>query len=687
MPARVSPKNLVARPDRVDFRDRAYAPPLRSLPAHWPPRHIIDRNLAGYRPYILDQGSEGACTGFGLAAVINFIYWSAWRERQIAGNGAPEEAPPQVSPHMLYHNARLYDEWEGSDYEGSSCRGAMKGWHKHGACGLDLWVRSAKTQAPAWREDAAKRPLGAYYRVDAKSIADMQAAIYEVRSLYCSADVHEGWTKPADRTVIDDVPIARIRHQKKLVGGHAFALIGYTPEGFIVQNSWGPGWGTHGFAILTYQDWIENGYDAWVAAVGAPMSISAPDSAGRGSLASAVMSSGLAKSSKAANLATAAIQPWSEGRAYEHAIVVGNDGKLMQRLVGSKDAETALKFVLDENVKAKGHANLALYVHGGLNSEDAAIKRVRKLGPWFDANGIHPVFVIWRTGLMESLSAIAADEIAKYEDKLKELRSKGIGEIVEKAVDALKEAKDRAFEVAAEKLIGKAVWTQIKQNAAMASPAGKLLPKIAGLIAAHGDMQKHLLGHSAGSLVIGHLLDAAAGKPGVNFASCGLYAPACTMRFAVDMFGKAMSKDAPLGRGKLTIDALTDVAEVNDTVGPYGKSLLYLVSRALESVHKMPLLGLELALANGAVKKPGMELADELKKVQKAWKERLLDTNRVEIRMHAGPKIRTSTTQRETIAHGTFDNDIDVVNASLVRILGLKSESELPRRITDLAGF
>jgi hypothetical protein len=78
MPARLGKQNLVARPDRVDFRDRPYQPPLRSLQAQYPTDDLIEKFLDTYvnDENILDQGQEGACTGFGLAAVVNYIYWS-----------------------------------------------------------------------------------------------------------------------------------------------------------------------------------------------------------------------------------------------------------------------------------------------------------------------------------------------------------------------------------------------------------------------------------------------------------------------------------------------------------------------------------------------------------------------------------------------------------------------------------
>jgi hypothetical protein len=40
---------------------------------------------------------------------------------------------------------------------------------------------------------------------------------------------------------------------KKANGGHAVAIIGYTPGHFIIRNSWGPGWGDKGFAYASYE--------------------------------------------------------------------------------------------------------------------------------------------------------------------------------------------------------------------------------------------------------------------------------------------------------------------------------------------------------------------------------------------------------------------------------------------------
>jgi hypothetical protein len=120
----ISKRVFNARPDTVDFRDRIYQPALIEVP----PRRDLDE----YRRFgvpVLDQGTEGACTGFGLVAVANYLL----RRREIE----PDVSP--ASARMLYEMARRYDEWEGEAYEGSSARGAMKGWHKHGVCAEEIW--------------------------------------------------------------------------------------------------------------------------------------------------------------------------------------------------------------------------------------------------------------------------------------------------------------------------------------------------------------------------------------------------------------------------------------------------------------------------------------------------------------------------------------------------------------------
>src|SRR6185295_12089471 len=150
-------RRLDARADTLDFRDRMYEPTLIEVPTERP----LETYLKAHVP-ILDQGKEGACTGFGLATVIHYLL----RTRKIV----PDRG--EVSPWMLYDMARRYDEWPGEKYEGASARGAMKGWHKHGVCSMSNWPKEDR-DPDRYRirfAEALRRPLGAYLRVNHKDV-------------------------------------------------------------------------------------------------------------------------------------------------------------------------------------------------------------------------------------------------------------------------------------------------------------------------------------------------------------------------------------------------------------------------------------------------------------------------------------------------------------------------------------
>ncbi len=139
-------------PDSIDLRDRPYIPSIRIIPAEvFAPKVRIP---------VLNQRQTNACTGFALASVIYHL--------QLAAKRKP--AQYEVSPFMLYSMARRYDEFPGSPGAdtGSSLRGAMKGWYKHGVCAAQLWreldmpepIADDKDALHDWWLDAAR---GIYY--------------------------------------------------------------------------------------------------------------------------------------------------------------------------------------------------------------------------------------------------------------------------------------------------------------------------------------------------------------------------------------------------------------------------------------------------------------------------------------------------------------------------------------------
>lgn len=100
-------------------------------------------------------------------------------------------------------------------------------------------------------------------------------------------------------------------------------------------------------------------------------------------------------------------------------------------------------------------------------------------------------------------------------------------------------------------------------------------------------MELHLASHSAGTILLGHMLDDI--DPEAPTGSATLFAPACPWASPpATMAARWIAGAAP---GGLHFHALSDENERGDKVGPYGKSLLHLVSRALEAPRKQPPLG------------------------------------------------------------------------------------------------
>lgn len=709
---------LDARPDRLDLRDRIYRSPLRSLPARWPLDADVKRLLPAYTKAgrILNQGNEGACTGFGLACVTNYLYWLRHLD-------TPRASPPEpVSARMFYELARLYDEWPGQDYEGSSCRGALKGWHKHGVCSSKLWPYPIDKQgdgvferpAAGWDKDATTRPLGVYYRVNKKSIVDMQAAIYEIGAIYVSADVHDGWNSlKVTAAPTSHAQLPRIGGNAPKIGAHAFALVGFNERGFVVQNSWGSGWGAGGFATLSYEDWITNGTDAWAVALGVPQDLSdvlarTPRVAKTGkSTKAAVGVAGGFRAMAGRGLADVGAtlrvddnpsddpwpinhvfahkpyQPLRTDEAYTHTLVSGNDGQLMATdfTRTRHDREGLAREIVVERPTAWFKARkektvkLAVYAHGGLNNEVGSIQRIRVLAPYFLANDIYPLFFTWKTGPGETLKDMLEDLKHRVVDSAD--RSDAW---LDRMREAAAESKDRAIE-AVGRQFARGIWSEMRENAAGGATsdhvldlAARLLRDLRDALAKEGKtLEVHLVGHSAGSILIGHLLGRLGGAKPVQAASCELYAAACSSGFAVQHYGGAHQAGVlPLER--LRLHVLTDTNERADGLPSagrdiYGKSLLYLVSRALDDVRKQPLLGMERALCAADPAWSEDQWAGPPNADITAWLQ-LWPAGELLHRVST-PKVRTTKAGDQIDAsHGSFDNNIDVLTGTLERIRG-----------------
>ncbi len=623
----------VTRKDSVDFRDRIYQPALIPLRREsLPKREFIN---------IRNQSREGSCTGFGLAAVIDYL----GTERTHREGGTF----PAASARMLYEMAKLHDRWPGEAYEGSSVRGAMKGWHKNGVCPEKDWKYTVNNPGHLTRQRriaARQCPLGAYYRVMPRR-SDLHAAVNEVPAIYASAQTHSGWNAPDAAGVIRYDPKDPSLEEQ---GGHAFAIIGYVEDGFIIQNSWGDGWGglaldggrQGGLAIWTYQDFEDNLWDAWVARMALPVESLSELVSGR----FVALPGGTRRVEKG---------PPREDIAGHYIHI--DDGQFDPK----GDYPSSLGEVKETIAAAfNGESDhVLLYAHGGLNRVKGAASRAGKWRPVFRDNRVHEIHFFWETGAIAELR-----DILLGKEVFADERAGGVTDWTDRWLERLSQP------------VGHALWREMQSDAEIAflerhpdpdarrTPAGT--ETLLMILKAHEDLpgasrpKIHLVGHSAGSILYSHLLSRWAALNGPAVENLILFAPACTVKLAKDHIAPALLRDG--GVGALHHFLLTDDAEQDDNVAKvYRKSLLYLVSRAYQrrTGNPVPLMGMA-------------RYEDQLKAVVAG----------LPYSEYRSPDLHTKTASS---SHGGFDNDLATMNTMLSLVLD--GEPARPFTPEDLKGY
>lgn len=613
--------------DVYDLRDRVYNPRLLRLPLRYDHRTVL-------RVPVRDQGDLGACTGFAMATVVNYLL-------------AEKRKPYDASPRFLYENAKRYDEWRGAEYEGSSIRGAMKGFLRHGVCAERDAEYAPSDEDPnhpfpplppaAYRE-ADKHPLGAYYRITTSSINDLQSAILETGAILASAQTHGGWDDPGP----DGGPLARIAWKvgRKQEGGHAFALVGYDGDGFIVHNSWGTEWGTKGFAHLSYEDWLASSMDAWVAQIGV------------GCVAhnyprlSVAVERGLQTKER----------PVAEELIRGHYLAIRNGAfneyGPIRTMPG--DLPAIVENVRAERQKAGKRLKVLFFAHGGLVGDAGASHKALALKKeLLDENGIYPIHLIWHTDLWEEIVDLIAGK-QRHVQLVEPGLTRGAGEWLQNAMDGTVEATLR--------VPGHAVWKEMKEDARDAAPC---VGRLVDLIARAGiDVEYHLAGHSAGAILHCHLAGEFAQRQ-IPVQSLTFWAPAVS----VGLFAQTAR---PLvesgGIRRFALHTMSDEDERSDACGPlYHKSLLYLVSYSFEDQETKELLGL----------------------ARHVWEDHQESKNDVDARIKGW--LSTTDPRRQLVLgkpapekagatlHGAYDDDPAMMKALIARI-------DAPPRTTGRAG-
>lgn len=178
----------------------------------------VRRNKLWRTGQILDQGREGACVGFGWTAEALSTPVAVDLSKLKAD--APDD--PTAFAKSIYKRARLLDQWEGEDYEGTSVLAGAKAMRELGLVKEYRW---------------------------AFNIADVIDGIIHRGPVVLGIQWHKGMYQAPDGV---------LTVSGEIVGGHCIAAVGYKvssdkingEEGIILQNSWGDDWGNKGLAII-----------------------------------------------------------------------------------------------------------------------------------------------------------------------------------------------------------------------------------------------------------------------------------------------------------------------------------------------------------------------------------------------------------------------------------------------------
>lgn len=241
---------------------------------------------------------------------------------------------------------------------------------------------------------------------------------------------------------------------------------------------------------------------------------------------------------------------------------------------------------LDPGKKLK----IVLYAHGGLVSEKNGLAQAQFHINWWKqsaADGIYPLYFIWKTGLGETIAQL----LGLAGSTSRELARAWISDPVVAAI--------------ARRLGGESVWSGMKRDAEQAVLPDGVATYVAGTLKEFcdryaGRVELHAIGHSAGSIFHSHFIPLSTVTGNPFFTSTSFLAPAVR----VDTFLDLLTMENPAGGrvikpevGHLGLFTMKKDFEQNDNcINIYHQSLLYLVYHAFEPATPTPILGLEECL-------------------------------------------------------------------------------------------
>lgn len=245
-------------PDVPDQRDKYFEPTTAlAHPTVSPLPKQTD--LRAQCSPVYNQGQLGSCTANALAAAFDFDRHKEGRDFM---------TPSRL---FIYWNERDLEGTVGTD-AGAAIRDGVKVLRRIGTPPEINWPYNiAKfTEKPNEEcfEIAEKNEALTYMRIRRSQSAktyDMQACLASGYPFVAGFSVYESFENPeVTKTGIVPLPAS----DERLLGGHAVLVVGYDEDKrwFIVRNSWGEGWGDHGYFYMPF-DYLTNEHlssDFWL---------------------------------------------------------------------------------------------------------------------------------------------------------------------------------------------------------------------------------------------------------------------------------------------------------------------------------------------------------------------------------------------------------------------------------------
>lgn len=192
-----------------------------------------------------NQGSTGSCVGWATADSV--LRWHFVKSEQLGQKDL-------LSTRYLWMAAKETDVFVSRpttfiETDGTSLKAALDIARKFGVVlNSTLPFSSGKLyqgNASTFYAIAAQRRISSYFNLG-QNADDWRKWLANNGPILTRLDVDKTWmnavkTKGKLENYLSDTAN----------GGHAVALVGYTPDHFIVRNSWGTSWGDNGFAYAS----------------------------------------------------------------------------------------------------------------------------------------------------------------------------------------------------------------------------------------------------------------------------------------------------------------------------------------------------------------------------------------------------------------------------------------------------